>query len=130
MQADAAAIMLPDADGKHLRVHALDYPESKGIFTEGALVPIEGSMPRQTFQSGEPMVVNRLDPATMLPEMYRKAVGEGLNSFCDMPLISRSRLLGILAVARRGVKNFRAGTAAFLATVGKQGGDRSGEPSP
>ncbi len=36
MQADAAAIMLPDGDGKHLRVHALDYPESKGIFTEGA----------------------------------------------------------------------------------------------
>src|SRR5260370_34907134 len=115
MQADAAAIMLPDGDGKHLRVHALDYPESKGIFTEGALVPIEGSMPGQTFQSGKPMVVNRLDRATMPPEMYRKAVGEGLNSFCDMPLITRSRFLGILAVRRREENNFSGNTATCQA---------------
>src|SRR6266852_2287520 len=120
MQADAAAIMLPDGDGKHLRVHALDYPESKGIFTEGALVPIEGSMPGQTFQSGKPMVVNRLDRATMPPEMYRKAVGEGLNSFCDMPLISRSRLLGILAVARREENTFDADQVTFMTQVANQ----------
>src|SRR6266849_9241522 len=120
MQADAAAIMLPDGDGKHLRVHALDYPESKGIFTEGALVPIEGSMPGHTFQSGKPMVVNRLDPATMPPEMYRKAVGEGLNSFCDMPLISRGRLLGILAVARREENTFDADQVTFMTQVANQ----------
>ena len=120
MQADAAAIMLPDGDGKHLRVHALDYPESKGIFTEGALVPIEGSMPGHTFQSGKPMVVNRLDPATMPPEMYRKAVGEGLNSFCDMPLTSRGRLLGILAVARREENTFDADQVTFMTQVANQ----------
>src|SRR5258708_9212338 len=89
MQADAAAIMLPDGDGKHLRVHALDYPESKGIFTEVALFPIEGSIPRHTFQLAKPIVVNRLDPATMLPEMYRQAGGEGLNSFCHIPILTR-----------------------------------------
>lgn len=120
MQADAAAIMLPNGDGKHLRVHALDYPESKGIFTEGALVPIDGSMPGHTFQKGKPMVVNRLDPATIPPEMYRKAIGEGLNSFCDMPLISRSRLLGVLAVARREENTFDTDQVAFLTQVANQ----------
>jgi formate hydrogenlyase transcriptional activator len=120
MQADAAAIMLPDGDGKHLRVHALDYPESKGIFTEGALVPIEGTMPGHSFQSGKPMVVNRLDPATMPPEMYRKAVGEGLNSFCDVPLISRNRLLGILAAARREENTFDADQVTFMTQVANQ----------
>jgi formate hydrogenlyase transcriptional activator len=120
MQADAAAIMLPDRDGKHLRVHALDFPESRGIFTEGALVPIEGSMPGHTFQSGKPMVVNRLDPATIPPEMYRKAVGEGLNSFCDVPLISRSRLLGVLAVARREENTFDADQVTFMTQVANQ----------
>ncbi len=120
MQADAAAIMLPDGDGKHLRVHALDYPESKGIFTEGALVPIEGSTPGHTFQSGKPMVVNRLDPTTMPSEMCRKAVGEGLNSFCDMPLISRGRLLGILAVAKREQDTFDADQVTFMTQVANQ----------
>src|SRR5262249_8220411 len=120
MQADAAAIMLPDVDGKHLRVHALDYPESKGIFTEGALVPIESSLPGYTFQSGKPMVVNRLDPEKIPPEMYRKAVGEGLNSFCDVPLISRNRLLGVLAVARRDEDTFDADQLTFMTQVANQ----------
>jgi len=40
MQCDAAAIMLPDSEGKHLRVHALDFPDSRGFFTKEALIPI------------------------------------------------------------------------------------------
>jgi formate hydrogenlyase transcriptional activator len=120
MRCDAAAVMLPDAENTHLRIHALDYPDSRGIFTEGALVPIEGSMPGHTFTSGKPMVVNRLDPAEMPPELYRKAVGEGLNSFCDVPLISRSRLLGVLAVARREEDAFGKEEVDFLTQVANQ----------
>src|SRR5215469_2336228 len=67
MHCDASAIMLADADGLYLRVHALDYPDSRGIFVEGAMVPVEGTMPGDSFRSGKPMVVNRLDPAEMSP---------------------------------------------------------------
>ena len=127
MDCDAAAIMLADAEGKHLRVHALDYPDSRGIFTEGALVPIEGTMPGDSFKSGKPMVVNRLDPAEMPPEMYRKASAEGLNSFCDVPLISKNRLLGVLAVARREENAFDDDEVAFPDSGCESGGNRSGE---
>src|SRR5882672_2130314 len=120
MQADAAAIMLPNGDDKHLRVHALDFPESRGVFAEGGLVPIEGTMPGRTFQSGKPMVVNRLDPREMPPEMYRKAVGEGLNSFCDVPLISRGRLLGVLAIAKRDANAFDGDQVTFMTQVANQ----------
>ena len=120
MHGDAAAVMLADAEGTHLRVHALDFPESRGIFSEGAKIPIEGTMPGDSFKSGKPIVVNRLDPATMPPEMYSKATGEGLNSFCDMPLISKNRLLGVLAVARREEDAFDDKEVAFLAQVANQ----------
>jgi len=120
MRCDAAAVMLADAEGKHLIVHALDYPESRGIFTEGSMVPIEGSMPGDSFKSGKPIVVNRLDPAEMPPEMYKKAAGEGLNSFCDVPLIARSRLRGVLAVARREENAFDDEEVAFLTQVANQ----------
>src|SRR3984885_8436825 len=120
MRCDAAAIMLADAEGKNLRVHALDYPESRGIFVEGALVPIEGTMPGDSFKSGKPMVVNRLDPAEISPEMYQKASAEGLNSFCDVPLISKNRLLGILAVARHEENRFDEEEIAFLVQVASQ----------
>ena len=120
MACDAAAVMLPDAEGQYLRVHALDYPDSRGIFTEAAMVPIEGTMPGIAFQTGKPIVINRLDPETMPGEMYRKAKAEGLNSMCDLPLVSRKRLLGVLAVARRAEDTFDEDQVNFLIQVANQ----------
>jgi formate hydrogenlyase transcriptional activator len=120
MHCDAAAIMLAESEGAHLRVHALDFPESRGIFTEGGQVPIDGTMPGDSFKSGKPIIVNRLDPAEISPEMYAKAVGEGLHSFCDMPLISKSRMLGVLAVAKREENAFDVEEVAFLTQVANQ----------
>ena len=120
MQCDAAAVMLADAEGGYLRVHALDFPESRGIFTEGVLVPIEGSTPGDAFTNRKPVVVNRLDPAEIPPEMFRKALAEGLNSFCDIPLIGRNRLLGVLAVAKRVEDAFDDEGVAFLTQVANQ----------
>jgi formate hydrogenlyase transcriptional activator len=117
---DAAAFMLVDEAGTHLRVHALDFPESRGFFTEGALVPIESTLPGESFKSGKPIVVNHLDPAAGPPELYEKAVGEGLNSFCDVPLVSKNRLLGILAVAKREENGFDEDEVPFLVQVANQ----------
>jgi formate hydrogenlyase transcriptional activator len=120
MHCDAAAIMLPEPDGVHLRKHALDFPDSKGFFTEDILIPIEGSTPGKTFRSGKPWVLNRLDPVGMSPEMYVKAAGEGMNSFCDVALASRDRVLGVLAVASREENAFDREATSFLSQVAQQ----------
>jgi len=120
MRCDAAAIMLPEPDGAHLRVHALDFPDSRGIFTKHVLIPIADSIPGETYQSGKPWVLNRLDPAEVPPELYAKAAGEGINSFCDMPLISRDRSLGVLALASREENAFDREATAFLSQVAQQ----------
>jgi len=120
MRCDAAAVMLADPEGAHLRIHALDYPDSRGIFTEGALIPIEGTLPGDAFKNRQPIILNRLDPAEIPPEMYAKASGEGLNSFCDVPLISKDRLLGVLAVARREENSFDKDEVGFLTQVANQ----------
>lgn len=120
MDCDAAAIMLAESDGSFLRVHALDFPDSRGIFVEGTQVPIAGTMPGDSFRTGNPIVINRLDPAELPPEMYNKAKAEGLNSFCDVPLISRQRVLGIMAVARHEENTFDREEVAFLSLVANQ----------
>jgi formate hydrogenlyase transcriptional activator len=120
MQCDAAAIMLADAEGSHLRVHALDFPENRGIFTQGVDIPIEGTMPGDSFKSGKPIVVNHLDPQEISPEMYAKAIGEGLHSFCDVPLICKNRMLGVLAVAKREENAFDRDEVSFLIQVANQ----------
>jgi len=120
MESDAAAIMLAESDGNTLRVHALDFPDSRGIFVEGGRVPVAGTMPGDAFRTGKPMVVNRLDPAELPPEMYNKAKAEGLNSFCDVPLIGRQRVVGVLAVGRHDENTFDQEEVAFLALVANQ----------
>jgi formate hydrogenlyase transcriptional activator len=129
MDCDAAAVMLPPIEGssfssgishRHLRVYALDYPDGKGIFVEGAQVPIEGTMPGEAFLTGKPMVINWLDPETLPKEFYDKAKAEGMNSMCDLPLISHQRLLGVLAVARRQENTFDDDQVNFLTQVANQ----------
>ncbi len=119
MHYDAAAIMLPEPDGAHLRVHALDFPESKGIFKADLLIPVAGTPPGETFRSGKPWAVNRLEPE-LHPEMYAKAAKEGMNSLCDVPLISRGRTLGVLAVAKREEDAFDREEIEFLSQVAQQ----------
>ena len=120
MNCDAAAIMLAERDGDCLRVHALDFPDSRGIFVEDHLVPTADTLPGDAFRSGHPRVVKRLDPTEMPADMYNKAKAEGLNSFCDVPLISRQRILGILAVARHEENTFDREEVAFLSQVANQ----------
>src|SRR5882672_10586123 len=52
--------------------------------------------------------------------MYAKASGEGINSFCDMGLASRNRLLGVMALARREENTFDDDEVAFLTQVAHQ----------
>lgn len=120
IRSEAAAIFLPDADGKNLIVHALDFPENKGIFVETAFCPIEGTAPGDAFRTGKPVVVNRLDPQTVAPDMYEKARAEGLHSFCDVPLISHNKLLGVMGIARREENSFDDDEVAFLTQVANQ----------
>src|ERR1700758_2590709 len=119
MRYDAAAIMLPEPDGAHLRVHALDFPESKGIFKADVLIPVVGTPPGETLRSGKPWVVNRLEPE-LYPELYAKAAKEGINSLCDVPLTSRGRTLGVLAVAKREEHAFDREETEFLSQVAQQ----------
>ena len=120
MQCDAAKILLPEPNGKGLRVHALDYPDNKGPLTDTAMICVEGSVPDQIFRSGKPWVMNRLDPATAPPELCAKAAGEGMNAFCAVPMVSRDRVLGVLAVASRNEGAFGEAEVAFLLQVARQ----------
>src|SRR5205814_1750698 len=52
--------------------------------------------------------------------MYAKASSEGMNSFCDVALVSRDRTLGVLALGRRDENAFDASEVAFLSQVAKQ----------
>ena len=120
MDCDAVGVMLPHAESQHLRVYALDFPESKGFFKEETLIPFEGSHPGEAFLTGKPVVLDRPNPATMNSEEHHRVVSEGVKSGCLMPLISRDRVLGVLALGRLTENAFSQNEIEFLAQVAGQ----------
>jgi formate hydrogenlyase transcriptional activator len=120
MRCDIVGVLLPEAAGNQLRVYALDYPDSQGFIQEETLVPIEGSLPGKAFQTGKPVVVGRPDPTQVSPEHYRLIAGEGFQSHCLLPLISRTRSLGVLGLGRVPEQAFSQDEVDFLARVASQ----------
>ncbi|HEX2277175.1 MAG TPA: sigma 54-interacting transcriptional regulator [Candidatus Tectomicrobia bacterium] len=116
MHCDVAGVILPDAERHQLRVYALDFPDSQGFIREETLIPIEGSLPGRAFQTGKPVVVDRSDPA----EDSCLITGEGLQSHCFLPLISRHRGLGVLGLGKRQEQAFTQDDVEFLTQVANQ----------
>ena len=112
MRCDAVAVFLPDSEGCQLRLHALDFPETKGFAKEDSLYPVEGSVPGRVFKTGKPFVGTTAD---LMSEREAPEVrAEGIESVCNLPLISRKRTLGVLALARRDDNSFSPEDVDFL----------------
>jgi formate hydrogenlyase transcriptional activator len=115
---------LPDPESGQLRVYALDFPEGKGCIQEENLIPMDKSPLSQAFQTGKALVMNHADAAKFGGEIdcaaYRKAAGEGIKYSCFLPLISRDRTLGVLALARLEESAFSEGEIDFLSQVASQ----------
>jgi formate hydrogenlyase transcriptional activator len=117
MQCDGVGVALPDSESRHLRVYALDFPNSKGLIREELLIATnEDSSGARVFRTGQPESIlccdsERIDPL---------AEAEGVQSVCHIPLISRNRTLGLLSLARLAPVPFSPKDLEFLALVANQ----------
>ena len=115
MQCDGVAVALPEPDSDQLRLHAIDFPGSKGSFREESLVKPSSSVAR-VFQTGEPELLFEPD-GTPFDAI---AVKEGLKAICHIPLISQNRTLGILSLGRIEPNPFTQQDVDFLNLLSKQ----------
>jgi len=119
MSCDLAGVGLPDAESsRHLRVYALDFPDSRGFITEEVLIPIEGTPPGIAFKTGEPIVGTIRDLCHMIPDS--PPLAEGLTTGCALPLASRGRVHGVLILGRRAENAFSRDDIKFLMQVASQ----------
>ena len=119
MGCDLAGVGLPDAENnKHLRLYALDFPDSKGFVREEVLIPIEGTPPGMAFKTGEPFVGMIRDLCNMIPDS--PPLAEGLKTGAVLPLASRGRMHGVLLLGRRDENNFSREEVKFLMQVASQ----------
>jgi formate hydrogenlyase transcriptional activator len=126
---DFCALLLPDADSGELRLTTLYNPEPRGSVTDGAIIPLHGSICGKAFRTGETQYYKRLEELLDDPESFGSSVGrvfyervkaEGLVSGCDLPLIGRTGVAGVLAALKRSERAFEADDVVFLEQVARQ----------
>ncbi len=126
---DFCALLLPDGDGGELRLTILYNPESRGSIADGAIIPIHGSICGKAFRTGKSQHFDSLEELRDDPEsfgndvgrfFYERIVAEGLRSGCDLPLIGRSRVFGVLSALKRSERAFEREAVEFLEQVSRQ----------
>jgi formate hydrogenlyase transcriptional activator len=120
MPHEYASISLYDSETQRLQIHALDFPVSKGLIGEGLWVPVQGAAHGRALSSGQPVFMTRRDVEQLNSDIARRFLAEGLRSTCILPLISRGRPLGTLAVASLQEETFPQKDAEVLQHVANQ----------
>src|SRR5580698_8480681 len=119
MHGDFVAVLLLDSASGKSRLFALDFPQSKGFIREDDALIVSGAGKR-ALETLKPVIVERIGPDDLAPEMYEKVIGEGLRSICVIPLVSRDRALGCLSLARTTEASFAPEDVEFLAEAAGQ----------
>jgi formate hydrogenlyase transcriptional activator len=126
---DFCALLLPDADSGQLRVTTLYNPEARGSLCDGTLIPIHGSSCDKAFRTGKTQHFNHYEEVRDDPEyfgssvgrpFYQRVIAEGLVSGCDLPLIGRGGVVGVLAALKRSERAYSKDDVTFLEQVAGQ----------
>ena len=126
---DFCALLLPDADSGELLVTILYNPDARGSLCDGTIIPIHGSICGKAFWTGKTQHFNHFEEVRDDPEsfgnnvgrhFYQRVMAEGLVSGCDLPLIGRSGVVGVLAALKRSERAFECDEVVFLEQVARQ----------
>jgi formate hydrogenlyase transcriptional activator len=126
---DFCALLLPDIDSGGLRMTTLYNPEARGFLCNGTVIPIQDSICGKAFRTGKTQHFKSIEEVRYDPESFSNLVGqhfyqrvmdEGLMSGCDLPLVGKSGVLGVLAALKRSEGAFDRDDIAFLEQVARQ----------
>ena len=119
MRLDGVALLLPDAEGNQLQLHALDFPDGTGAVYQEMPTPLYGSLPGEVFRSGKPWIG---DIVELLRSGFDNTIlaGEGVETLCALPLVRRGRPLGVLCLMRLQKSAFTLDDVEFLFQIAGQ----------
>lgn len=117
---DFATLAFHEPETNQLRLQLLDVAYHKDMPVKEITVPVEGSAQGWVFRERTPLILNLLEKHHFKSEPLQHLIGAGLKSACWLPLVSRDRALGILAVASRRESAFTEKAVAALGYVAKQ----------
>ena len=99
MNHDYASLGLYEPAAKHVRLQALDFPQSKGLLHEEMVFPIEGTPSGEVILTRKPMLISGANLDGYETSVSSLFIAEGLRSGCIVPLITANRTLGTLSLS-------------------------------
>ncbi|MGH8470810.1 MAG: PAS domain S-box protein, partial [Gammaproteobacteria bacterium] len=120
IQHEYTSLAFYDADSNQLRLHALDFPEGRGLIQEGMQAPIDDFPASLAITTRKPVLLNAGDLKRFHSEFAKQLIAEGVRSACCLPLITPSRILGTLNLASVRDGNFTEADAELLSQVASQ----------
>jgi formate hydrogenlyase transcriptional activator len=115
---DGVAISLYDPGSNMLRVSAQEFPQIETLVREGELLPLEGHPAARAFTTRQ-VVLSDLSREA-LPLSMKRIAAVGVKSNCNVPLIFRDRVLGVLGIARLRENAFTPDDVDLLIKIGNQ----------
>jgi formate hydrogenlyase transcriptional activator len=120
LRSDSVVVALPDPGSGQLRANALVPWEDEETFPEGELVPLNGTVAGHVFRTGTPWIRDVDDAQKNRMELAATRTVAGPTRECVLPLISRRRILGTLALQRRGTDAYSEDEVQFLTQMTSQ----------
>ena len=120
IHADAVSVVLPDASSGKMRVFAMDFPQGKGVIKEELLVTPSAAVKKATDTLKPFVYVGTPGRNEIATEAYDLAAAEGIRAFCNIPLVNRDRVVGILSLLRTTEVPFVPEDVDFLSRASGQ----------
>jgi formate hydrogenlyase transcriptional activator len=118
MECDYASVLLPEPDGKQLRVYARNFSEGGETWLEEIVVPATGRPASKVLESGKPLIFDSQALSRYGPDLNIWSMG--IKSLCVLPMMSRDRVIGTLNLGQLRDGAFSQEDVEFLAQVAKQ----------
>ena len=113
IDADAAAVSLPEAATGRYQVFAMDFPHGKGVIKEELFFTPRG-IAKTAMDTLKPVVIDLREGDELAPHAYDIAAAEGIVALCCIPLVNRGRGLGLLWICRTTETPFSPEDVDFL----------------
>jgi len=115
MDCDMVGVTLPDAANDRMRIFALDSPPAgNGLLREEFTVPMSQSISGKVFREGKAWCGKIADGVEPYRSLKSPLLADGFQYVCMVPLLSRGRALGVLALGRKEPLPFAQDDVDFL----------------
>jgi len=117
MGCDGVGVTLPDTDNTHLRIYAMDFPFSDESVQEESLISMDEDISGAVFRTGKPWCGSVQEARRLgMKDTAQAEVG----TVSILPLVSRSRVLGIFGVVKYQDAAFTSDDIEFLTQIANQ----------